>query len=188
MALLEYVSPESADERTRELLERDAETYGRPSLFARMLAHSPDTLAARQSYAEALRDSSSLDSTLAELAYVAVSAVNDCDYCVASHTEQLVEHVGLPEETVSEIVAGEPELDERETAVVEFARAVASDPKRVGDSELETLRAVGFDESEIVELVVTISAAVAANTITDTLNVLPADGEVGAYAPGDFEA
>jgi uncharacterized peroxidase-related enzyme len=200
MALLEYVDVEADDQRVRELFERDAETFGRPSLFARMLAHSPETLSARQEYATALREAGSLEPKLVELAYVTVSATNDCDYCVASHTEQLVEHVGLPEATVEAIVSGrattsasddsdEPasetrtEFTERETAVVTFARAVASDPKRVSGDDVDALRAVGFDDSSIVELVVSISGAVAANTITDTLNVLPADGAVAAYAP-----
>lgn len=201
MALLEYVGVEPDDERLRELFERDAETFGRPSLFARMLAHSPETLSARQEYATALREAGSLEPKLVELAYVTVSATNDCDYCVASHTEQLVEHVGLPEATVEAVVSGRvaasasddsdgptsetpTEFTERETAVVNFARAVAADPKRVGRDDIDALRAVGFDDDDgIVELVVSISAAVAANTITDALNVLPADGEVAAYAP-----
>lgn len=176
MALIEYVSLETADDRTRALLEEDAEQYGRPSLFARILAHSPETLTARQEYTARLRAESSLDDRLVELVYVAVSASNDCDYCVASHTEQLVEHVGLSPDTVTAVIEGEATLDSREAAAVAVARTVAAEPKRVDESDLDSLRSAGFDDREVIELIVTASAAVAANTITDALNVLPADG------------
>lgn len=187
MALLEYVSPDAEDERVCELLASDAETYGRPSLFARMLAHNPDVLEARQRYVARLVDDGTLDPALAELVYVAVAATNDCEYCVASHTEQLVEHVGLPRETVDAVVRGEDAaFDDREQAVLRFARATASDPKRVSESDVDALREQGFDEADVVELVAVVSAAVAANVVADALNVHPQDHDALAeYARRD---
>lgn len=178
MALLEYVSPDVDDERLQELFAADAETYGRPSLFARMLAHESDVLEARQRYVSRLVETGSLDTTLTELVYVAVAGANDCEYCVASHTERLVEHVGLQRETIDAVLTGEHDaFDDRERAVVEFARAVASDPKRVSGSDVESLGAVGFDDGDVVELVVVASAAVAANVVADALSILPQDSE-----------
>lgn len=179
MALLDYVDPEAADETDDRLADRfdaEAEKYGRPTLFGRVLANNPDVFAARAEYADALVEGGDLDPTLKELAYVAVSQANDCDYCVASHAEHLVERVGVPEERIDAIanddLAG---FDDRERAVVSLARQMATDPKRVGDDHLDALYEVGFDQSDVVELVMSVSAAVAANTVADALNVHPAD-------------
>ena len=183
--LLEYVPPDVEDERVQKLFAADADTYGRPSLFARALANNPDVLEARQAYVKALVEEGSLDARTAELAYTAVAAVNDCEYCVASHTEQLVEHVGLDRETVNSLLGGDlDDPDEDDRAVVSVARAIADDPKRASEDDLDRLRAVGFDDATIVELIAIASAAVAANVIADTLNVLPQDADqLDEYTP-----
>jgi uncharacterized peroxidase-related enzyme len=186
--LLEYVPPDPDDERLAELFAADADTYGRPSLFARTLAHNPDVLAARQAYVDALTDAVDIDRRTVELAYTAVAAANDCEYCVASHSEQLVEHVGLDEDTVAALAAGEERglddrLDERERAVVRVARQVGSDPKRLSTDHVETLRSVGFDDETVVGLVTVASAGVAATTVADALDIHPAD-EGGPSAQG----
>jgi alkylhydroperoxidase family enzyme len=59
--------------------------------------------------------------------------------------------------------------------VIEFARRVATDPKRVDDARIEALREAGFDNPAIVRLLTVAAAAVAANAIADALNVHPQD-------------
>jgi uncharacterized peroxidase-related enzyme len=184
--LLDYVTAD--DERVGDLLAADAETYGEPSLFARAVANNPDVLAARMEYVDALRDAGSVDDRLAELAYATVALANDCDYCVASHTTQLVEHVGVEDHEVEMLVDAVRDtddlersarlvesFDERERAVIAFAHAAAANPKRVSSDDVERLHAVGFDDAAIAQLLALVSAAVAANTVADTLNILPAD-------------
>lgn len=94
MALVPYVSEDPNDDRLGELLAADADRYGRPSLFARVLAHDPALLAARQTYVDAVLDDDVLDERLAELVDAAVAAERGCPYCVASHAERLLDHVG----------------------------------------------------------------------------------------------
>lgn len=185
--LLDYVPTD--DEAASNLLTADAAEYGEPSLFARAVGNNPDVLAARMEYVDALREAGSLDDRLAELAYVTVSAANDCEYCVASHTSQLVEHVGLQDHEIETLLSVVRDTDgsvrgserlvelfgERERAVVTFARQAAANPKRVSSEDVEALRAVGFDDEDVVQLVTVVSAAVAANTVADTLNILPQD-------------
>lgn len=176
MALVDYVDPETADERTRRLLDADAEYYDRPSLFARAVAVNPDVFEARSEYHRRLVTEGGLDTRLCELAYFAVSQANDCPYCVASHAEKLVAHEGVPPEGVEAIVRGDLSgFDERERAVIGFARQVATDPKRVDGAHLEALREVGFDDPAIVRLLAVSTAAVAANAIADALDVHPED-------------
>jgi uncharacterized peroxidase-related enzyme len=181
--LLDYVRTDVEDDQIQRLFDADAETYGQPSLFARTVANNPDVLAARHEYVSTLTETGALDERLTELAYAAVATAVECEYCVESHTDRLVEHVGLEQSTVDALAGAEDDeldgvLDERARAVVSVARSIATDPKRVSSDEIELLRDVGFDDETIVEFVVVASAAVAATVIADTLNILPQDGEL----------
>ncbi|MFB6362013.1 MAG: carboxymuconolactone decarboxylase family protein, partial [Halobacteriales archaeon] len=144
MAYLEYVDPESAPEDVASLLEIDEERYGRPSLFARIMAHHPGLLQARQRYTDAVVEEGGLEPTLIELITVAVSATNDCAYCVASHVEHLIEQLGVDEARARAVVRGDyGALDSRERAVVELAEQIARDPALVGPDGIDRLRTVG---------------------------------------------
>lgn len=178
MALLDYVDPETADDRTRDLLAADADYYGQPSLFARALANNPDVFAARSEYHRRLVAEGDLPERLCELVYLTVSVTNDCAYCVASHREQLVERVGIPAEEVRTLAAGDQDwLDDRERAAVAVAEQVARDPATVDEAHLEALTGAGFDDADAVRLLVVAAAAVAANAIADALGISPADRE-----------
>lgn len=176
MPLIDYVDPERADEETRELLEADAEYYGRPSLFARAVANNPDVFAARREYHRRLVSGGDLGERLAELVYLAVSVTNDCEYCVASHREVLVERVGLPPEDADALARGDlSRFSERERAAVAFARQVARDPTGIDEAHRAALREVGFDDAAVVGLLAVATAAISANAIADALDIHPAD-------------
>ncbi|MEF8830139.1 MAG: peroxidase-related enzyme [Halobacteriales archaeon] len=176
MALLDYVDPETADEETRALLADDADTYGRPSLFGRLMAREPDVLDARNEYYGRLVDGGSLPRRVGELVYLAVSVTNDCEYCIASHRELLVERVGLPSRDADAVARGEFDgFDERERAALSFARQVALDPGGVDEADVDALRAAGFDDGDVVRLTAIAGAALAANAFADAMGIEPSD-------------
>lgn len=178
MAHLDYIDPQSADARTRALLETDTEYYDEPSLFARMLANNPDVLASRSEYHRGLVADGEIGERVGELVYLAVSVANDCSYCIASHREHLVEQVGLPREDVAAVVASDlAGFSDRERTIIEFSNLVALDPKAIDATHIQALHETGFEDGEIVRLVTVAAAAVAANTIADALGIDPADRE-----------
>lgn len=180
--LLDYVATDVDDDHLQQLFEMDAETYGQPSLFARALANNPDVLAARQEYVSTLTETGGLDERLTELVYATVATANDCEYCVASHTDRLVEHIGLEDDTVTALTEPDADLDEtlsqREQTVVSVAKSIATDPKRVSAEDIESLRDVGFDDEGIIELVIVAGAGISATVVAETLNILPQDGDL----------
>lgn len=178
MPLVDYVDPDEATGRTAALLAADAETHGRPSLFARALANAPDVLAARSDYHGRLLEGGDLDGRTAELVYLAVSVTTDCEYCVASHREVLVEQVGLSSSAADALARGALEpFEARERAAIRFAEQVASDPDAVDEEDLRRLSEAGYDDAAVVRLLAVAAAAVAANTIADALDIDPADRE-----------
>lgn len=176
--LLDYVDPETAEGEAAALLERDAEYYGIPSLFARALTNNPAAFEARADYHNRIVLDGEIEDRIGELIYLAVSVANECEYCTASHREVLLEFVGLPDGDVEALTSGDlSEFDGRERAVLEFATQVARDPKRLTDDHVDALRAVGYDDANIVRLLLVTTAAISANTVADALNILPADRE-----------
>lgn len=174
--LLDYVDPASVDDRTRELLADDADRFGAPSLFALALGNAPDVMAARADYHTRLVEEGPLERRLCELVYLAVAVEADCEYCIASHRRALVEQVGVPQGEVEALAAGEAApFDDRELAAIEVGRQLADAPDGVGGEHVMALREAGFDDAEIVRLVVVAAAGLAASAIADALGIDPAD-------------
>jgi uncharacterized peroxidase-related enzyme len=185
MPFVDYVDPEDTEERTRELLAADADYYGRPSLFARAMANDPGAFAARRAYHRQLVDGGPLATRTCELVYLAVSVTNDCEYCVASHREQLVERTDVPDEDAAALARGDhDQFEGRERAAVAFAAQVAREPQSVDGAHHGALREAGFDDDAVVRLVAVAAAAVAANAIADALGVDPTD-RVEPFATGE---
>jgi AhpD family alkylhydroperoxidase len=96
---------------------------------------------------------------------VAVANRNACDYCLAAHTA-LGQKAGLSAETLAHAQVGESS-DPKTAAALRFALKVVNERGQVSDADVQQLRAVGFDEQHIVEIV----AHVALNLFTNYVNV-----------------
>lgn len=57
----------------------------------------------------------------------------------------------------------------------EFARQAATDSDKVSSKHITALREVGFDKAGIVELLAAVAQATFANTIVETIEIVPAD-------------
>ena len=172
MALIDYLSADEAPGEARETLKEIEEEQGECPAYFEALAHSPDALGVHWEAFVGSMEGGELDRELKEFVYVAVSAANDCDYCAGAHTNVLVERFGGDEEVVGDVAEGDFDaLSERRRAVAEFAAQAATDPKRVSKDHMRALYEAGFEESEVVELALVASRAVASNTLVDALNI-----------------
>lgn len=149
-----------ASRRTKELLETVQRKVGRvPNLHATM-AHSPAVLNAYLRLNDALSQSS-LDTRLRELLAVAVAAANDSEYCLAAHTET---GRGLRVDDAELLRAREGEsADPKTRAALRFALALVQKRGRVGDEEVAALKAAGYGNSAVLEIV----ASTAMNILTN---------------------
>jgi uncharacterized peroxidase-related enzyme len=88
-----------------------------------------------------------------EMIAVAVSAVNHCHYCLASHGAALRQRAGDPElgETVAQNwrAAG---LEPRHEAMLEFCVRLTEAPDKVRESDREALRRAGFSDRDIWDI------------------------------------
>lgn len=162
MPRIPTVDPATTPERSQELLDEIERAFGRTPNLARTLAHSPVALQAWFGLSGAL--SSSLTPELREQISIAVAEANGCAYCLSAHTA-VGRMVGLDEEELALAREG-ASRDARREAALQFALAVLEQRGDVSDEELERVRAAGFGDGEIAEIV----AHVAMHVLTNYFN------------------
>lgn len=102
---------------------------------------------------------SGLSPVLVDLAYLRVSQINNCAYCLDMHTRDLLK-LGVKVEKLALVQAwreGGELFDQRERAALAWAETVTKVAETgVPDAAYEAARAV-FDERELVDLTIAIS-------------------------------
>jgi uncharacterized peroxidase-related enzyme len=124
-----------------------------PNVFA-VLAHRPEEFRAFFAYHDALMEKEGgLSKAEREMIVVATSAANDCEYCVIAHGA-LVRIYAKKPKIADQITINyrTAELSDRERMLLDFAVQVAVDPGGVEESDIEEMRAFGFDDDEIWDI------------------------------------
>src|SRR5262249_37282596 len=101
---------------------------------------------------------------LREQISLAVAQANGCDYCQAAHSA-IGKTVGLTAEQIRDSRLGGA-VDPRADALIRFALAVQETRGKVSDDALAEVRAAGFDDGAIAEVV----ARVALDVFTNFFN------------------
>lgn len=133
-----------------------------PNMF-RLIALSPAALTGLTGLSGGL--SKALDVKTRERLAVATAQVNGCDYCLSAHT-----YLGLnlaklsPEEIAQNRKGGSS--DTKADAAVRFGAKVAQNRGKVETADLDAVRAAGFTDAQIVEIVM----VVAENFLTNLIN------------------
>jgi len=128
MATLGHIEYEDASPEVREVYEDIMSTRKTDWInnFWKALAHDPVTLRRTWQSIKEIMAPGALDSLTKEMIYVAVSATNQCGYCIASHTAsarkagmsdamfaELMAVVGMANETNRLASGYQVEVDER---------------------------------------------------------------------------
>lgn len=157
-------SIDAAPEAARPLLEAVNKQIGSvPNLF-RLVANSPAALEGYLAMSGAL-GKGRLPAPTRERIALAVAQINACGYCLAAHSFL---GANLAKLDAAEIAAnrGGRSNDAKADAAVRFAASVATQRGHVSDAEVAAVRAAGYDDAQIVEIV----QHVALNTWTNYIN------------------
>lgn len=162
----------SADRKA--LLDQIHGAFGATPNMFRAVANSPAALQSMWSSFGAL-GAGTLGAKLGEQIAVAVADRNACEYCLAAHTA-LGKKAGASAEEMAAAQAGQAS-DPKAQAALRFALKVVNERAQVNDADIQGLRAAGFSDEAVVEIL----AHVALNLFTNYVNV--------AFAvPVDFPA
>ena len=100
-----------------------------------------------------------------------IAAKSNCLYCSSNH-EVSCRTMGIDEETLTALVEDlESVSPQRIGAIIEFALKVAKHSQTVTEEDYETLRQLGVDDGEIVEIVQVAAAGVYFDIMMDALKV-----------------
>ncbi len=155
---------ETAPEAARPLLEAVKKQLGSvPNLF-RIVANSPAALEGYLGLNGAL-GKGKLTHAVREGIALAVAQTNGCGYCLAAHTYLGTNLVKLSEAEIAMNRKG-GSGNMKAAAAIGFAQSISKNRGIVSDAELSAVRAAGYSDAELVEIV----AHVALNTLTNYVN------------------
>ena len=163
MTRLNAIDPQETTGKTKELLDGVKAKLGRVPNLMRTLANAPAALEGYLSFSGAL-GGGVLDARLRERIALAVADANSCEYCLSAHTD-IGKMVGLDEDEILSSRKATSD-DPRVNAALGFAHRIVVKRGEVDDSEVREVRAAGFSDGEITEIV----ANVALNTLTNYFN------------------
>ncbi len=157
-------SIETAPEASRAMLEAVNKQFGMvPNLF-RIVATSPAALEGYLGLNGALAKGK-LPAATRERIALAVAQINNCGYCLAAHS-----YMGqnLAKLDAAEVAANRhgTSNDAKANVAVHFASSIAKSRGAVNAAEVAAVKAAGYSDAEIVEII----GHVALNTLTNYVN------------------
>jgi len=133
-----------------------------PNLF-RMVGNSPAALEGYLSLMGAL-GRGELSAQTRERIALAIAEINRCDYCLSAHT-YLGKNVAKLDD--AEITANRNggSNDPKAAAAVLFAKQVADARGRVSDADLSAVKAAGYGDAAVIEIVLNVALNIWTNYI-----------------------
>jgi len=184
MARLKAINPEEATGKTKELFNAIQSKLGVVPNMMRTMGNSPALLEGYLNLSGALAHGA-LGAKNGELLALAISEKNSCDYCVSAHSYIGEKLVHIDANTLVNARLGKS-VDVKTEAALKFANTLVAKNGLVNYSDVDTVKAAGFTDGEIGEIV----GHVALNILTNYFNNT-ADTEIDfpvAKSLQDFEA
>ena len=160
MSRLPALNPATATGSAKRLLQGVEKKLGFAPNIMRTMANSPTALEGYLNFSGAL-SKGNFSPKFREQIALAVSELNDCQYCLSAHAA-IGRMAGLSEEAIADSRRGESP-DTKEEAALAFTRQVVSNRGWVTDEEVAKLRRVGFNDEDLAELMANIGLTLFTN-------------------------
>lgn len=171
MDRLNVVTPQQAGGRVKELFDGIKASVGAIPNIYQGIANSPAALEGVLHLGKVL-NSGQLSGAEIEAVKLVVSQVYGCNYCLAAHTLLGKKH-GLTEGETIAIRRGTIEQPKLGT-LVKFVNAVMRPEGRATDDSVRALRAAGYNDAQITEIVLVIAQTVF-TTLFNRVHQTPVD-------------
>ena len=155
---------DAAPSASQPLLEAVKKQLGVvPNLF-RLVSNSPAALEGYLALSGAL-NKGKLPAPTRERIALAVAEINGCSYCLSAHTYLGKNLAKLDDAEITANRSGASN-DPKADAAVRFAAKVARERGHVGEDDVRAVKAAGYDDGQVIEIVL----HVALNTWTNYIN------------------
>lgn len=164
MTRLEAVKPENATGKTKELFNGIQSKLGMVPNMMRTMGNSSAVLEGYLNLSGALGHGT-LGGKTGELIALAVAESNACDYCLSAHSFIGEKLVGIEIPALASAREGLSN-NAKTDAALKFAQALVAKKGSVDDAEIKSVKAAGYTDGEVAEII----AHVALNIFTNYLN------------------
>lgn len=166
----------SAPEGSKPLLEGVQKRFGRVPNFFGLMANSPGVL---KGYLDVQTDlaTTGLPAKLRELIAIYAASWNECGYCFAAHTAA-AKKFHYTDEQLERMLRGDLD-DAKLGAALVFVRRLLETHGGASEDDIATVRAAGYDDAGIAELIATTAAQFYSNFLNRAM-----DTEVDFPKPG----
>ena len=183
---------EEAGQELQEALELARTPHGTVDNVMRVHSLRPSTMRGHVAiYRAALHDdANTLPGWLQETISSYVSILNDCPYSYANHwanARHLIGDSDRADAIEAALRAGRPEdaFDGWELALMRYAQKLTTEPGRMDKSDVNSLRAAGLDDGEILEANQIVCYFNYANRLLNGLGVTTEGDVIGNYSPSE---
>jgi uncharacterized peroxidase-related enzyme len=156
MPRIEPIEVDEASGNAKELLDELATRGGEPGPMVRAMANAPALLRGYLDLNRAMKRTH-LDRRIVERINLAVHEWLGCEYCVLAHT-RAARQLGLTDADI-ELARQGTATDPRVAAMVAYSQQVIVAPGEVTDAQIDELRAHGYTDEQIAEVVGRVPAA-----------------------------
>jgi len=147
-----------------------------PNVFL-ALAHRPDEFRAFFAYHDALMEKEEgLTKAEREMVVVAVSALNQCHFCVVAHGAIL--RIRAKDAKIADQIAvnyRKADITPRQRAMLDFAVKVTEASYGIDDTDRETLYGFGFDDEDIWDITGIAAFFGMSNRLANVFDMVPND-------------
>lgn len=166
-----FHTPENTSGATKELLTGIQKGYGFfPNLFGYM-AEAPTTVEAYLAMND-LVSKTSLTPAQQQVALLAVSVENECEFCAVAH-RAMGKMNKANEQTLMALSSHSVINDAKDSALVAFARSVTKNRGRPTEAELQAFLRAGFTKQQIFEVILIVSIKTLSNYSNHLTNPEP---------------
>jgi uncharacterized peroxidase-related enzyme len=156
MAWIRLVDEDAAEGPLADIYARARESFTFVPDAVKVFSPRPAVAVAQEGLRRALLGrASSLGPRRADLVSAAVSQMNQCQYCSVAHLGNMIERGELGEDAAVAAIADWRTLDlaPEERVMLEFAEKLNATPEAIREADVDRLRAAGFDDENIYDIV-----------------------------------
>ncbi len=152
---------ETAPDQSVALLQGAEKAFGFVPNLIGVLAESPAVAEAYLTLSQ-IFDKSSLNPVERQVAILAISRYNECDYCMASHSV-IASMQKVPADVIHAIRNDQPIADAKLEALRTFATTLVDKRGWVSDDDVAAFLSAGYTQAQILEIILAASLKTLSN-------------------------
>jgi uncharacterized peroxidase-related enzyme len=176
-----FLDDPTLDEHVERMYAADRSGQGYVAHLTRVWANSPEAMGALSYVLKQATITAGLDPRKRALLVTACAATIGDSYCSLAYGSRLAREAG-DHAAAAVIGSQDASLSPDERTLVKWARRVSRDPSATTEQDVDSLRALGYDDRQIFAITVFVALRLAFSTVNDALGATP-DAELAARVP-----